>query len=80
MRRALAAGFAVLVVAGCATPRWNYEKRHATPLQLDRDLESCRREGFRPSRFSLRPSGRYDWDVVNRCMERKGYQVKPVEE
>ena len=70
----------LLAAAGCAAPRYVYERRSATPAQLDRDLEACRREGFRPSRFAVWPSNRYDWDVVNRCMERKGYQVRPAED
>ncbi len=80
MTRALALVVAALALAGCAGRSWTYERRHVTPAQLDRDLEACRREGFRPQRFALRPSHRYDWDVVNRCMERKGYQVREVEE
>ncbi len=79
MRPALAAVL-LLALAGCAAPRYVYERRNATPAQLDRDLEVCRREGFRPSRFAVWPSNRYDWDVVNRCMERKGYQVRPPED
>ncbi|HEY3098418.1 MAG TPA: hypothetical protein VGL14_05880 [Methylomirabilota bacterium] len=79
MRRRLAV-VVVLVLAGCAAPRYIYEKRSATPAQLDRDLETCKREGFRASRFAVWPSNRYDWDVVNRCMERKGYRVQPPED
>ena len=70
---------AALALAACATPRWSYERRTATPAQADHDLEVCRREGFRPQRFAVWPSDRYDWEVVNRCMERKGYRVRPVE-
>jgi hypothetical protein len=80
VRRAPAAALALLAVAGCAAPRYIYERRSTTPAQLDRDLESCRREGFRPSRFAVWPSNRYDWDVVNRCMERRGYQVRPADD
>ena len=79
MRRALAAVL-LLALAGCAAPRYVYERRSVTPAQLDRDLEVCRREGFRPSRFAVWPSNRYDWDVVNRCMERRGYQVRPADD
>jgi hypothetical protein len=73
---------AVLVVAivGCAPPRYNYERRSATPAQLAHDLESCQRQGFRPQRFALVRAHRYDWDVVNRCMERKGYRVRQAED
>jgi hypothetical protein len=70
----------VLLQAGCAAPHYLYEKRSATPAQTDHDLEACRREGFRPSKFAVWPSNRYDWDVVNRCMERRGYRVQPPED
>ena len=70
----------VLLLAGCAAPKYVYERRNATPAQTDHDLEVCRKEGFRPSRFAVWPSNRYDWDVVNRCMERKGYRVTLPEE
>ena len=79
MRRHLAL-LVVLTFAGCAAPHYIYEKRSATPAQLDRDLETCKREGFRASRFAVWPSNRYDWEVVNRCMQRKGYQVRPPED
>lgn len=79
MSRPLAVGLAVLALAACASPRWTYDRRNATPAQLDHDLEVCRREGFRAQRFALLPSDRYDWAVVNRCMERKGYEVGPGE-
>jgi hypothetical protein len=70
----------VLILAGCAQqPRWTYDKRGATPAQLDRDLEQCRRDAFRPHRFALRVSDRYDLELVNRCMTRRGYMVRPVE-
>jgi hypothetical protein len=69
-----------LLLAGCAAPKYVYERRNATPAQTDHDLEVCRKEGFRPSRFAVWPSNRYDWDVVNRCMERKGYRVSLPEE
>ena len=76
----LAVGLFVLLLAGCAAPKYVYERRSATPAQTDHDLEVCKREGFRPSRFAAWPSNRYDWDVVNRCMGRKGYRVTLPEE
>jgi hypothetical protein len=79
VRRALAAALAGLALSGCAGTDFVYERRNVTAAQEDRDLEICRREGFRPSRFAVRPSDRYDWDVVNRCMERRGYRVRPAE-
>lgn len=67
----------VLALAACAAPTFTYDKRGTTPAQLDRDLGQCKREAFRPSRFAVWPSGRYDIDALNRCMERKGYSVRP---
>jgi hypothetical protein len=66
-----------LALAGCAAPTFAYERRSGTPAQLDRDLNQCKREAFRPSRFSIWQSGRYDVDALNRCMQRKGYTVRP---
>ena len=65
----------MLAFAACAGPTFNYEKRGATPAQLDRDRAQCKKEAFRPSRFALWPSDRYDVPALNRCMERKGYAV-----
>jgi hypothetical protein len=79
MKRAVLAVLAI-AIAGCAPPRYIYERRSATPAQLEHDLEVCRRQGFRPQRFALVAAHRYDWDIVNRCMERKGYRVSPAEE
>jgi hypothetical protein len=78
VKRALVVAVALLAL-GCAQ-RWTYEKRNATPAQLDRDLEHCRRDAFRPHRFALRSSDRYDWVVLNRCMERRGYTPRPVDD
>jgi hypothetical protein len=80
VRRTVAVGLVALALGACAEPRWTYEKPRGTPAQLDHDLEACRRDAFRPQRFALRPSDRYDSSVVNRCMERKGYAVRPLEE
>ena len=79
MRRITIAVVALLLAA-CAAPRYAYERRSATPAQIDHDLGVCRREGFRPSRFAVWPSDRYDWEVVNRCMQRKGYSVRVAED
>jgi hypothetical protein len=65
-----------LLLGACAGPTFTYEKRGTTPAQLDRDLAQCKKQAFRPSRFSIWPSGRYDADVLNRCMERRGYAVR----
>jgi hypothetical protein len=69
-----------LVTVGCTSAtQWAYDKRGATPAQVDRDLVRCQKEAFRPQRFAIFTSGRYDYDVLNRCMERRGYEVRPVE-
>jgi hypothetical protein len=80
VKRARAVLLAALALAGCAGPQWVYEKRRATPAQLDHDLESCRRQAFRPQRFALWPSDRFDPTVLKHCMERKGYQVRRPDE
>jgi hypothetical protein len=67
----------VLALAACAAPTFIYDKRGATPVQRDRDLGQCKREAFRPSRFAIWQSDRYDVDVLNRCMTRRGYAVRP---
>ena len=78
LRRALLA--VTLVMVGCTSAtQWAYEKRGATPAQIDRDLVRCRKEAFRPQRFGIFTSDRYDYDVLNRCMERRGYAVRPAE-
>jgi hypothetical protein len=74
------AGLLAVIGLGCATPKWTYDKRGATPAQTERDLDRCRREAFRPQRFGVFTSDRYDFDVLNRCMERRGYQARPVED
>jgi hypothetical protein len=65
-----------LLLGACAGPTFTNNKRGTTPAQLDRDLAQCKKQAFRPSRFSLWRSGRYDADVLNRCMERRGYAVR----
>ena len=73
-RRAAAGG--ALVLAACAGPSYVYDKPKVTPARLDEDLAACRKEAFRPSRFAIVASQRYDRDALNRCMERKGYTVR----
>jgi hypothetical protein len=70
---------AVLMLAACTGAAVNYEKRGATPAQLDRDRSQCKKEAFRPSRFAIWASERYDAEALNRCMERKGYTVLPAD-
>jgi hypothetical protein len=65
----------IALAAGCASPRYLYEHPSATPARLDHDYQECRRQAVRPDVFSITRDGRYDSDVVNRCMEQKGYRV-----
>jgi hypothetical protein len=76
-RAVLVAAAAALALAACAAPTYTYERRGATPAQVDHDLAQCKKEAFRPSRFAIWSSGRYDTDVLSRCMTRKGYAVRP---
>ena len=64
------------LLAGCASERWIYERPGTTPAKLDADLEACRREAHRPRTFALWRSDRFDQDVLNRCMEHKGYAAR----
>lgn len=68
--------FVTLVLGACAGPTYTYDKRGTTPAQLDRDLAQCKKQAFQASRFSIWPSGRYDPDILNRCMEKRGYAVR----
>ena len=76
--RAWAVMLLALSLGACAGPRWLYDKRGVTTARYDHDLETCRREAFRPGEFALSPSRRFDEDVVKRCMERKGYTAVPA--
>jgi hypothetical protein len=67
---------AALSIAACAGPTYTYDRRGTTPAQLDRDLGQCKKQAFRASRFSIWPSGRYDAEILNRCMEKRGYAVR----
>ena len=64
-------------LAGCAAGPWIYTKPGSTPAALDHDLGGCRRQAQRPYSFGLTSSRRVDQDELNRCMERKGYPVRP---
>ena len=72
MRARAAAALALCLLAGCAE-RWSYTKAGMTPGKLDQDLEACRRVAHRPHWFALTRSARVDQDVLNRCMQQKGY-------
>ena len=66
----------VTLLAGGASERWIYERPGLTPAKLDQDLEVCRREAHRPYWFAIWRSDRVDRDVLNRCMDRKGYAAR----
>ena len=52
------------MLAACGGPTFTYERRNATPAQVNRDLEECKREAFRASRFALTQAGRYDTEGI----------------
>jgi hypothetical protein len=74
--RGVPAVLTIALLVGCAEREWTYEKKNVTPTRYDRDIASCRQEALDPKAFALFPSGRVDRDVLNRCMERKGYTVR----
>lgn len=76
MRRGAWAALALGLLAGCAGARWTYTRPNLTPARLDQDLEGCRRHAHRPYWFGLTRLGRVDEEVLNQCMERKGYRVQ----
>jgi len=65
----------ILLVAGCSSGEWVYNKPNTSALQIDRDLGICRKESTRNTAIAITPSQRIDRDAMNRCMERKGYTV-----
>jgi len=76
--RALSTVLAVIPLAlgllgGCAAEQWSYHKPGLTPARLDQDLEVCRRQARRPQWFAVTREARLDQEVINQCMERKGY-------
>jgi hypothetical protein len=76
MRGRVAVALALGLLGGCTTAHWSYSRPGLTPARLDQDLEMCRRQASRPYWFALTRAGRVDQDVLNRCMERKGYTAR----
>ncbi len=74
MRAACIIG-ALLLVGGCSSGEWVYNKPNTTAVQVDRDLATCRKESTRNTAIVITPSQRLDRDAFNRCMERKGYTI-----
>ena len=64
-------------LAGCASQQWVYEKPGLTPAKLDHDMVLCRREANDPQMAALPGTPRVDRAVFHRCMERRGYTVRP---
>ena len=64
------------LLAGCAAEGWSYTRAGLTPARLDLDLENCRKQAHRPHWFALTRSARVDREVLNQCMERKGYTAR----
>ena len=64
-------------LVGCATQQWVYDKPGTTPAKLGHDMAICRKEANDPQTVTLPGSPRVDRTVFNRCMERKGYTVRP---
>jgi hypothetical protein len=78
-RRAEALVCAVILLAGCATKQWIYDKPGVTPAKLDHDMAVCRTESNDPQIVALPGTPRSDRTSFNRCMERKGYSVRTEE-
>ena len=78
-RRAMALLCAASVFAGCTTREWIYEKPGVVPAKLDHDMTICRKEAADPRALALPGSERVDRAAFNRCMERKGYTARMVE-
>jgi hypothetical protein len=64
-------------LAACASERFVYEKPGLTPAKLDRDMALCRKEANDPQIVALPGSPRVDRAIFHRCMERRGYTVRP---
>jgi len=77
---AFLASVALLFLAGCSTgSEWTYDKPGVSPARFDQDHAQCLREADRPSSFGMSRAQRADQEMLRRCMERKGYQVKRAE-
>ncbi|MGH6954340.1 MAG: hypothetical protein ACREGL_09170 [Alphaproteobacteria bacterium] len=71
---------AVLLGAGCSTEsEWTYNKPGVSPTRFDQDHAQCLREADRPQNMGMSRAQRADQELLKRCMERKGYQVKRAE-
>jgi hypothetical protein len=71
---------ASLLLAGCATEEWIYDKPGMTPAKLDHDMAACKKEAPDPRSVVPPGSQRMDRALFNRCMERKGYTPRVVKD
>ena len=71
---------ASLLLTGCATEHWIYDKPGMTPAKLDHDMAVCKKEAPDPRSVVPPGSERVDRALFNRCMERKGYTGRVVKD
>ena len=69
-----------LWLAACSSTQWIYDKRDLTPAKLDHDMAECRKEAHDPQVIALPGNPRVDRALFNRCMERKGYTVRKLDD
>jgi hypothetical protein len=78
-RLATSIGLVLGLAAGCSGGELIYEKAGVSPARFDQDHLQCQREADRPSSFGMSRAQRLDEDVLQRCMERRGYRVRRAE-
>ena len=71
---------ASLLLTGCASEKWIYDKPGVTPAKLDHDMAVCKKEAPDPRSVVPPGSERVDRALFNRCMERKGYTGRVVKD
>ncbi len=70
-------GMACPLFFGCAARQeWIYERRSATPAQLDHDMTTCRRMAPSHSVLKIFMEEKVDRGLFNQCMEKRGYTVR----
>jgi hypothetical protein len=79
-RRAVLLLGAGLLLAGCASEQWIYEKPGMTAAKLDHDMAACKKQAPDPRSVVPPGSERVDRALFNRCMERKGYTPRVVKD
>jgi hypothetical protein len=71
---------ASLLLTGCASEKWIYDKPGMTPAKLDHDMAVCKKEAPDPRSVVPPGSERFDRALFNRCMERKGYTGRVIKD